>query len=62
MSYEYYIGVIDEEAVLVECGPMRLVIRAWKRDQPQITLACRAAEKSISFLEQIARCRPIEFD
>jgi ApbE superfamily uncharacterized protein (UPF0280 family) len=59
MSYEYYIGVIDEESVLVECGPMRLVIRAWKKDQPQITPARRAAEESISYLERIARCRPL---
>ncbi len=47
MSYEYLIGVIDEESVLAECGPMRLVIRAWNRKQPQIKLARRAAEESI---------------
>ena len=59
MSYEYYIGVIDDESVLVECGPMRLVIGAWKNKQPQIKLARRAAEKSIIYLERIARCRTI---
>ena len=59
MSYEYYIGVIDEESVLVECGPMRLVIRAWNKTQPQRSLARRAAEESISYLERIARCRPL---
>jgi hypothetical protein len=59
MSYEYHIGVIDEESVLVECGPMRLVIRAWNKKQPQIKLARRAAEESISYLERIARCRPL---
>ena len=59
MSYEYHIGVIDEESVLVECGPMRLVIRAWNKRQPQIQLARRAAEISISYLERIARCRMI---
>jgi len=58
MSYEYSIGVIDEESVVVECGPMRLVIRAWNKTQPQISPARRAAEKSISYLERIARCRP----
>jgi len=57
MSYEHYIGVIDEESVLVECGPMRLVIRSWYRNQPQLKLARKAAEKSIRYLEQIARCR-----
>jgi ApbE superfamily uncharacterized protein (UPF0280 family) len=59
MTYEHYIGMVDGEAVLVECGPMRLVIRAWNKDQSQITLARQAAEKSISYLERIARCRPL---
>jgi hypothetical protein len=59
MSYEYYIAVIDDEAVLVECGPMRLVIRAWKKGQPQIEVARGAAEKSIAYLEQISRWRPL---
>ena len=59
MSYESHIGVMDEESVWVECGPMRLVIRAWNKKQPQIKLALRAAEESISYLERIARCRPL---
>jgi ApbE superfamily uncharacterized protein (UPF0280 family) len=59
MSYEFYIGMIDDESVLAECGPMRLVIRAWKKKQPQIALARQAAEKSITYLERIARCRPL---
>jgi len=58
MSYEYHIGIIGEEAVLCECGPMRLVIGAWNSDQPQLKLAREAAENSISYLERIARCRP----
>jgi ApbE superfamily uncharacterized protein (UPF0280 family) len=57
MTYEHYIGVIDEETVIAECGPMRLVIRAWKKGQPQIEAARGAAEKSLRFLEQIASCR-----
>ena len=59
MSYEFYIGMIDEESVLIECGPMRLVIRAWCRNRPQLKVARLAAEKSIVYLEQIARCRPL---
>ncbi len=59
MSYEYYIGVIDQESVLVECGPMRLIIRAWNENQPQLELARRAAEKSISYLEGIASCKSL---
>ena len=58
MSYEHYIGLIDSESVLAECGPMRLVIRAWNKDQPLIEQARRAAEESIGYLERIARCRP----
>lgn len=57
MSYEYYIGAIDEESVLVECGPMRLVIRAWCQSLPLLMLARQAAEESISYLERVARCR-----
>jgi uncharacterized protein len=59
MSYEYYINAIDEESVLVECGPMRLVIRAWKKKQPQLKQARQAAEASLSYLERIARHRSI---
>jgi ApbE superfamily uncharacterized protein (UPF0280 family) len=59
MTYEYYIGAIDDESVLVECGPMRLVIRAWKKGQPQIEVARGAAEESIRYLEQIAACRSV---
>ena len=59
MPYEQSIASIDSESVLVECGPMRLVIRAWNEKQPQIKLARQAAEKSISYLERIARFRPL---
>ena len=59
MSYEHYIGLMDDESVLAECGPMRLVIRAWQADMPRLDLAGQAAKKSISFLERIARQRPL---
>lgn len=58
MSYEHYIGVIDEESVMAECGPMRLVIRAMRKGQPQIELACRAATESFGYLERVAKFRP----
>jgi ApbE superfamily uncharacterized protein (UPF0280 family) len=57
MTYEQHIGMVDEESVLAECGPMRLVIRAWNRSQPQIKLARRAAQESFSYLERIARSK-----
>ncbi|MBT8364062.1 MAG: FAD:protein FMN transferase [Deltaproteobacteria bacterium] len=59
MSNEHYIGVIDEEAVLAECGPMRLVIRAWKKGQPQLASARQAAAEAFGYLEGIAGCRPL---
>ena len=59
MPYEQSIASIDSETVLAECGPMRLVIRAWNKKQPHIKLARQAAEESISYLERIARCRPL---
>jgi ApbE superfamily uncharacterized protein (UPF0280 family) len=58
MSYEYYIGMINKESVLVECGPMRLIIRAWSQKRPLLKLAHQAAEESILYLEHIARSRP----
>jgi len=57
MSYEQYIGAIDEESVLAECGPMRLVIRAWKGNKSQIDLIRQAAAKSFTYLERIAGFR-----
>ena len=59
MTYEHYIAAIDDESVLVECGPMRLVLQAWYKNRPQLKLARQAAEKSIAYLEQIARCRSV---
>jgi ApbE superfamily uncharacterized protein (UPF0280 family) len=57
MTYEHYIGAIDEDSILVECGPMRLVIRAWRGERPQLKLARQACKEAILYLERIARCR-----
>ena len=57
MSYEQYIGLIDDESVLAECGPMRLVIRAWEGNKPQLDLIRQAAAESFTYLERIARFR-----
>ena len=59
MTFDQYIGVIDEAGVLAECGPMRLVIRSWNHGQPQIALTLRAAKEAFGCLERIARCRPL---
>ena len=57
MSYEQSIASIDSESVLAECGPMRLVIRAWSGNKPQIDLIRQAAAKSFTYLERIAGLR-----
>lgn len=54
MSYEHSIMLLDEEAVLAECGPMRLAIRAWQNGRPQIALCRKAAEASFAYLEAVA--------
>lgn len=59
MPYEHYIGVMDDESVFVECGPMRLVIRAWHADETRLDLAGQAAHEAILYLERIARRRSL---
>lgn len=59
MSYEHYIGVIDEVGVMAEYGPMRLVIRAWNKGQPLLAPARQAAVDAFGYLERIARWRPL---
>ncbi|MEJ2219670.1 MAG: hypothetical protein P8X80_02545 [Desulfobacterales bacterium] len=54
MSFEQSIALLDEETVLAECGPMRLAIRAWQNDRPQIALSQQAAEASFVYLEAVA--------
>ncbi len=58
MPFQQSIVLLDDESILAECGPMRLIIRAWKRGQPQTEIACQAAKESFSFLESLARFRP----
>ena len=55
MSYEQSIVLLDEEAVLAECGPMRLALRAWQNGRPQIALCRRAAQASFAYLEAVAK-------
>ena len=57
MPYEQSIAFIDGESVLAECGPMRLIIRAWDENKPQIDLIREAADKSFTYLERIAGFR-----
>ncbi|MGD8992873.1 MAG: hypothetical protein PVI00_15560 [Desulfobacterales bacterium] len=59
MSYEQSIALLDEETVLAEYGPMRLVISAWQNGRPQTLLCRQAAEVSFGYLEAVAKHRKI---
>ncbi len=59
MSYEQSIKLLDEQTVLAECGPMRLAIRAWQDNHPQITLCRKAAAVSFGYLEAVAEHQKI---
>lgn len=58
MPYDKSIHLLQGGAVLVECGPMRLVIdaRIGKVAQPQQSV--QAAEQAVRFLEGVAQARP----
>lgn len=62
MPFEQSIELIDAETVLAECGPMRLVIRAWKDSRPQQELGQQAAEKSFACLEAVAKHKTVLSD
>jgi hypothetical protein len=62
MSYEQSIALLDEETILAECGPMRLAIRAWQDNRPQIALCRQAAEASFAYLEAVAKHRVVLSD
>ena len=57
MTFEHTITVLNDAQVLSQCGPMRLVIQAWKDGQLQIETAKEAGKISFSFLERVARLR-----
>ena len=52
--YDETILLLQRGSVLVECGPMRLVISAWVGRVPQPGEALVAASKAIGFLEEVA--------
>jgi ApbE superfamily uncharacterized protein (UPF0280 family) len=62
MSYEQTITLLDEEAILAECGPMRLVIRAWQNSRPQMAFCRQAAEVSFAYLEAVAKHKTVLSD
>lgn len=59
MAYEKSVHMLAGGAVMVECGPMRLVIdaRVGKVAQPQ--QVWRAADEAVRFLERVAAARPL---
>lgn len=58
MPYEKAIHILQGGSVMVECGPMRLVIDARVGKVPQPQQAVRAADEAVRFLEAVARSRP----
>lgn len=57
MAYRHTIAVLAEGRVMVDCGPMRLVIQAFKDGQPQTEPAKEAAGDALSYLERVARLK-----
>lgn len=49
--------MLQDGAVMAECGPMRLVISASVGKVPQPEMGKRAAEESFKYLEQVAHLR-----
>lgn len=59
MSYEHSIQVLEKEAVRVECGPMRLIIQAFREGQPETDIALAGAQESLIYLERVARMKKL---
>jgi ApbE superfamily uncharacterized protein (UPF0280 family) len=57
MAYRHTIAVLAEGRVMVDCGPMRLVIQAFKDGQPQTDPAQEAAGDALIYLERVARLK-----
>jgi uncharacterized protein len=58
MPYEKAIHILQGGSVMLECGPMRLVIDTRVGKVPQPQQAVRAADEAVRFLEAVARSRP----
>lgn len=58
MPYEKSVHLLQGGVVLVECGPMRLVIEARIGQVSQTQQAMQAAEQAVRFLEGVAQARP----
>jgi ApbE superfamily uncharacterized protein (UPF0280 family) len=57
MAYRHTIAVLAEGRVMVDCGPMRLVVQAFKDGQPQTDPAQEAAGDALIYLERVARLK-----
>ncbi len=55
--WESEILILDDQVVLVECGPMRMFIDGSYQGERQPDICIRAGEAAIGFLEQIAKDR-----
>jgi ApbE superfamily uncharacterized protein (UPF0280 family) len=59
VTFERRVALINDESVLAECGPMRLMIRAFRGGRAQIDMAYEAACRSFGVLSGIAMHRSI---
>jgi len=53
------IKILFDQAVLVEYGPMRMIIHAFEHGKPLVDLAQEGAHNAIQVLEDIARFLPV---
>jgi ApbE superfamily uncharacterized protein (UPF0280 family) len=57
MDYRHTIAVLAAGRIMVDCGPMRLVIQAFNNGQPQTEPAQKAAGHALTCLERVARLK-----
>lgn len=53
------IRLLREGVVLVDCGPMRMLIFVWERGKPLTDLAMKGAHVALKVLEELARFYPV---
>ena len=59
MTDQIIVKLEDQTGVLAENGPMQIVIQAWDKKRPDMTMALKAAQFSFTCLEQVAQHQEI---
>ena len=55
MTDKIIVKLEDQNCVMAENGPMRIVIQAWDKEKPDLEMASKAAEFSFACLAQVAQ-------